>query len=236
MGSSSRLNTISSLLYSALDEEGEYLYEGEMSSYMRSYALDAAMDLRYLFQASPPTAEEIAYCVQVLSDPERIKRGGSKALLLTLRENSRPILDALANSSDPALRIFALETSSASTNPLFYSPLYTSIDLTRRLLEDPDENVRVVALSTEQQTIAHNAAYIKSSLQRGGGNPMLDFLSQILARLEDPSPRVREEAANVLLRCATAVGRETLDLLVARENNPAAREILANRRLPGSST
>jgi hypothetical protein len=57
VGSSNRLNTISSLLYSALDEEGEYLYEGEMSSYMRSYALDAAMDLRYLFQASPPTAE-----------------------------------------------------------------------------------------------------------------------------------------------------------------------------------
>ena len=36
MGSHNRLDTISHLLFSALDEEGEYPYEGEMSSYMRS--------------------------------------------------------------------------------------------------------------------------------------------------------------------------------------------------------
>jgi len=42
MASRNRLDTISSLLYSALDEEGEYLYEGEMSSYMRSYKEQSA--------------------------------------------------------------------------------------------------------------------------------------------------------------------------------------------------
>src|SRR3954469_14895523 len=152
MGTNTRLVTISYLLNTALDSEEEYLYEGEMSSYVRTYAGDAADELGSLFRASPPSTEELDLCVMALSDPQRIERGKSKELLLRLGERSRPILDALAGSPDPQLRIFALETGRASPSPLYFQPLYGSIELNRRLLDDPDENVRAVALSTAQQT------------------------------------------------------------------------------------
>ena len=232
MGSNNRLNTIRYLLDTALDSEEEYLYEGDMSSYARTYAGDAASELDWLFRGSPPTAEEIELCVKALSDPERIRRGRSKELLLRLRERSRPILDALGDSPDPRLRIFALETGRTSLNPYFPDPLYGYITLNRRLLEDPDESVRAAAISTAQPTIVHNAAYLQMSLQRGDRNPMLEFLSQILARLGDPSPRVSAEAANVVLRWADEVGEETLEMLLERENHTAGRAILAGKRAP----
>jgi hypothetical protein len=233
MGSDKRLNTIRYLLDTALDSEEEYLYEGEMSSYARTYAGDAASELDWSFRGSPPTAEEIDLCVKALSDPDRIRRGRSKELLLRLRERSRPILDALGDSPDPHLRIFALETARTSLNPYFPDPLYGHISLNRRLLDDPDESVRAAAISTAQPTIMHNAAYLQMSLQTGDTNPLLDFLSRILAGLHDPSHRVSAEAANVLLRWAAEVGEETLEMLLERENNPAARAILAGKRPPG---
>ena len=231
-----RLKEISNLLRTALDSEEEYVYHGEMSDYMRSYAADAAEELDWLFRGSAPTAAEIDLCVKALSDPERIKRGRSKELLLRLRERSRPILDALGNSPDPHLRIFALETGRTSLNPYFPDPLYGFISLNRRLLEDPDENVRLVAISTAQPTIVHNAAYLEYSLQRGDSNPLLDFLSQILARLSDPSPKVRAEAANILSRWADEVGEETKERFLKRENNAAARAILARMRTHSDPT
>ena len=239
MERNNRLNEISYLLNTALDSEEEYVYHGEMSDYMRSYASDAAEELDWLFRGSAPTEAEIALCVRALSDPDRIKRGRSKELLIRLRERSRPILDALGNSPNPHLRIFALETGRTSLNPYFPDPLYGYITLNRRLLDDPDESVRVVALSTAQPTIVHNAAYLEVSLQRGdsnASNPLLDFLSRILACLNDPSPRVSAEAANVLSRWAAEVGEETPEMLLARENNPAAREILARTKAPGDPT
>ena len=162
-----------------------------------------------------------------------MKRGRSKALLLRLRENSRPILDALAGSHDPQLRIFALETGRASLNPYFPDPLYGSIELNRRLLKDVDENVRAVALSTSLPTITHNARYLEASIERGDNNPLLGFLSEALALLDDPSPSVRAQAANMLVRWATRVSEKALETFLQRENNSTAREVLARARASG---
>src|SRR5689334_9287649 len=123
-----RLNTIGYLLDTALDSEEEYLYHGEMSDYMRTYAGDAADELDSLFRASAPSADEIDLCVKALSDPRRIERGRSKQLLLRLGHRSRPLLEGLARSSDPRVRIFALETGGTSVNPYFFSPLYGIIE------------------------------------------------------------------------------------------------------------
>ena len=219
MQPNNRLNTISYLLNTALDSEEEYVYHGEMSDYMRSYASDAAEELDWLFRASAPTTAEIELCVKALSDPERIRRGRSKELLIRLRERSRPLLEALADSPDPHLRIFALETGNTTLNPYFHNPLYGSIELDRRLLEDPDESVRVIALSSSQPTIVHNARYLEDSLRRGDSNPLLDFLCRIAARLADPSRLVRTEAASVLSHWAAEVGEETLEMLLEREKS-----------------
>jgi HEAT repeat protein len=233
MESNDRLNTIRYLLDTALDSEEEYVYHGEMADYMRSYAADAAEELDWLFRGSPPAAEEIDLCVKALSDPERIRRGRSKELLLRLRERSRPILDALANSPDPHLRIFALETGRTSLNPYFPDPLYGFISLNRQLLEDPDENVRAAALSTALDTMVHNAQYLEDSIRRGDSNPLLGFLSEALALLGDPSPEVQAEAANVLARWAAKVDREIVESFLGREDSLAAREILAKARATG---
>lgn len=232
-----RLSTISYLLDIALDSEEEYLYHGEMSDYMRTYAGDAADRLDSLFRPGGPTEPaEIDLCVQALSDPERLKRGRSKELLLGLRERSRPIIEALSNSPDPRLRIFALETGGTSVNPFFHSPLYGTIDINRKLLEDPDENVRAAALTTVHQTMVHNASYIESGIQRGVSLPLLDLLSQIASHLDDPSSQVRAEVENVLRCWALKVGRETVEMFLDRENNPAAREVLSKDRPPGDPT
>ena len=236
MDLNNRLKEISQLLSIALDSEEEYLYQGEMSDYMRSYAADAADDLDWLFRGTVPTEAEIDLCVKALSDAERIKRGRSKELLLRLRERSRPIIDALANSPDPHLRIFALETGGTSLNPYFPDPLYGYITLNRRLLEDPDERVRVVALSTAQPTMVHNAAYLEYSLQRDDSNPLLDFLCQIAARLDDPSAKVSAEAANLLSRWAAEVSEGTLEMFLERVNNDTARALFTGTRPPGDST
>jgi hypothetical protein len=236
MEPNNRLKEIGYLLATALDSDEEYVYQGEMSDYMRSYAADAASDLSWLFRGSPPTEAEIDLCVTALSDPERLKRGRSKELLLRLREVSRPLIDALADSPDPGLRIFALETGGTSLNPYFHDPLYGFISLNRRLLDDPDENVRLAALSTGLPVILHNAAYLEYSLQNGDINPMLDFLSRIVACLDDPSPPVSAEAANVLSRWAAEVGPATVEILLDREANPAARQILARVKASGNPT
>lgn len=212
----SRLRTISQLLDTALDSEEEYLYRGEMSDYMRSYASDAAEELKWMLRASGPTADEIAYCVEALSDPERIKRGRSKELLVRLRESSRPLIDALGDSPDPKLRIFALEAGNTSINPYFPDPLYSTIALNRRLLDDPDEGVRAAALSTIQRTIVHNAAYIKLCLQQGDSNSFTDLMFRICELRDDAAPAVQAEAANVVSQWANVVDGETLKLLLER--------------------
>lgn len=199
MNSDKRLPEIRNLLETALDCEEEYLYYGEMSNYMRSYATDAADALDSLFRPfGPIDAEVIDCCVEALSDPDRIKKGRSQKLLIQLRERSRPILDALANSIDPQLRIFALETANTSINPSYFSPLYGSINLQQRLLNDPDENVRIAAISASKQTIDRNAEYLQRSLQTEPDNPMSGLFYHLLARLNDSSAKVRSAAAKAL--------------------------------------
>jgi hypothetical protein len=232
-GSRSRLSTLGTLLSTALDSEEEYVYHGEMSDYMRSYAADAAAELNSLFRALAPSADEVQLCVQALSDPERVRRGRSRELLLRLREESRPIIDALSRSADPQVRIFALETGRTSLNPYFPDPLYGSIELNRQLLGDPDESVRAAAISTAQPTIAHNAAYLEVSLREGDSNPLLDFLYAVAARLDDPSLRVRAAAEKLLVSWAAEVGRETLERFAERADVPAALEVLTRASAPG---
>lgn len=189
------LSRIRSYLQTALDCEEEYLHEGEMSNYMRSYASDAVNELDNLFRPDGPFGAEIDCCVEALSAPDRIRNGRSKQLLIQLRENSRSILNALASSADPHLRIFALETANTSINPLYFSPLYGSINLERRLLNDPDETVRVAAISASKQTIDRNAGYLQTSLQNGTENPIVELFRQLLALLNDASAEVRAAAA-----------------------------------------
>jgi hypothetical protein len=178
-----------------------------MSDYMRSYAADAAAELNSLFRALAPSADEVQLCVQALSDPERVRRGRSRELLLRLREESRPIIDALSRSADPQVRIFALETGRTSLNPYFPDPLYGSIELNRQLLGDPDESVRAAAISTAQPAVA--------------------------ARLDDPSLRVRAAAEKLLVSWAAEVGRETLERFAERADVPAALEVLTRASAPG---
>ncbi len=200
MQDSVRLQTIRWLLETALDNEEEYLYQGEMSDYMRSYAADAVANLDTLFRSSPPTPAEIDCCTAALANPERIAQSRSKQLLLRLRESSRPLLDALSRSSDPQLRIFALETGSTSLlGQRSYMPLYGTIDMAWRLLDDPDEEVRLAAISATAQTIRHNRGDLQHSLQTGSDNPMVSLFYRLLARLDDPAARVRAAAAKALL-------------------------------------
>ena len=118
MSHGNRVPEIRRLLETALDCDEEYLYEGEMSSYARTYAGDAVSDLRMMFASLSPTAKEIAVCVAEISKPERIAIGKSKKVLLGLSDRSRPIIDALSHSSDARQRLFALEAGGQWTNSL----------------------------------------------------------------------------------------------------------------------
>lgn len=231
MDDTARLPMIRWLLETALDSEEEYLYQGEMSDYMRSYAADAIAELDDLFRASPPNPAEIACCVEALAEPGRIARGRSQQLLLWLRERSRPLLDALSRSDDPRLRIFALETGSTSLlGPRSYMPLYGTIDMKQRLLTDPDEAVRLAAIAVTKQTVEHNRDYLQRNLQRGSDIPMVGLFHQFLARLNDPSARVRAAAAKALGDWAAYAGYEVLAALLEHEEDPLAREALVRAK------
>ncbi|MBI4780821.1 MAG: HEAT repeat domain-containing protein [Oscillatoriophycideae cyanobacterium NC_groundwater_1537_Pr4_S-0.65um_50_18] len=219
------LARIRSYLKDALDCEEEYLYQGEMSNYMRSYASDAADQLNSIFRPDGPFGAEIDCCVEALSDPDRIRNGRSKQLLLQMRENSRPILNALANSADPQLRIFALETADTPTNPTYFSPL-GSFDLKQRLLNDPDEKVQIAAISASKQTIDYQAKYLQKSLQDGTENSLVELLRQLLTLLNDASANVRTAAAKALGVWAAHAGEEALDGLLEHEHDPEARKAL----------
>lgn len=225
--SDSRLHNIRSLLKTALDCEEEYLEEGAMGTYWpKSYATNAAEQLQSLFRPFGPTDADIIHCcIEMLSDPERIRKGSSQKFLLQLNELSRPILDALANSTDPQLRIFAIETASTSISRLYFNPL-GGIDL-ERLLNDQDENVRIAAILASKQTIDYNAKYLQNSLQSGSDNRMTDLLHQLLARLNDPSAKVRALAAKSLGVWASHADRQALDVFLERESDLEAREALA---------
>ncbi len=232
MNADQHLFEIRDLLATALDCEEEYLHYGEMSNYMKSYATDAANRLSSLFDPSGPTDAEVLHCcVAAISEPERIKQGRSQKLLLQLRERSGPILKTLADSTDPQLRIFALETASTSINPFYFNPLYGSTDLERRLLNDPDEDVRIAAISATKQTIEHNTKYICISLQNGCDSLMVELFRQLLTLLHDASARVRMAAAAALRSWASQVDQDALAALLEHENGSEVRQALAKAKL-----
>ena len=196
MRSGNRVPEIRRLLETALDNDEEYLYEGEMSSYPRWYASDAVSDLRTMFAAFAPTAEEIALCVTEISKPERIANGKSKRFLLALGDRSRPVLDALSESSDSQLRLFALEAGGQWTNSLYYSPVYSSVEMEIRLLEDPDEVVRLAAVQSASETLRHNAKSLGFLIEN---NEWFARLYKTLVELlDDASPEVRAAVAEAL--------------------------------------
>lgn len=234
MNKAARLNEVRRLLGIALDSNEETLYHGEMASYIRSEAVEAAGELARLFQVAPPSASEIECCVEALLDPARLHSGRSRTLLLQLGRQSWPILEALAASPDPQMRLFALETGRFSTDPFSFAPLYGTIKLNRLLLDDPHEQIRAAAISTWEASARHNAAYLRSALQKGNSNPLLELLVEILARLKDPADTVRTAAVALLNSWADLAGEDALDLLAERGNMPRARDLLARPRAGGN--
>jgi hypothetical protein len=229
MDPEARLRTIAWLLRTTLDDEEEYLYEGEMSSYMRSYAGDAAAELRSLFQQAGITSAEIAYCVAELSDTERIARGSSKRLLVRLGEESRPLLIALASANDARLRRFAIETAGHNTSQAHGyppRPLWRLIADVPDLLDDPDDDVRLAAASSSGWMWS-NSGFITQKAQADSDHIVIRLYRKFLALLDDPSPRVRAAAATALGSWAAEVTREALVARLEREDDPDVCQALA---------
>jgi hypothetical protein len=229
MDGEARLRTIAWSLYTALDNEEEYLYEGEMRSYVQSYASDAATELRRLFQQTGITATEIAYCVAALSDPERIARGSSKRLLAWLGEESRPLLVALANANDARLRLFAIETASHNTSQAYHyrpRPLCRLIADAPHLLDDPDDDVRLAAASSSEWMWS-NIGFIKQRAQEDSDHIVIQLYKKFLTLLDDPWAKVRAAAAQALGSWAAEVARDALAARLEREDDANVRHALA---------
>jgi hypothetical protein len=229
MDHEARLRTIAWLLHTALDSEEEYLYDGEMSSYIRSYASEAAAELQRLFQQTGITPTEIANCVAELSDSERIARGGSKRLLVRLGEESRPLLIALANGNDARLRLFAIETASHNTSQAHNyrpRPLWRLISDVPHLLDDPDDDVRLAAASSSEWMWS-NVGFIKKRAQEDSDHIVIQLYKKFLTLLDDPAAKVRGAAANALGSWAAEVARDALVARLEREDDPSVRHALA---------
>ena len=140
------LEAIARTLATALDDEREYLPEGEFTSYMRSYASDAAFELRSILQGTVPSEEELALCLGEICDERRMANGRSTQLLTALGDQARPLIEALARSDDASLRLFAVEVAGSGAEARFnYNPLCTLVGYVPELLDDSDETVRVAA-------------------------------------------------------------------------------------------
>jgi hypothetical protein len=193
-----RVPEIRRLLETALDCDEEYLYEGEMSCYARTYAGDAVSDLRTMFASAAPTPEEIAVCVAEISKPERIANGRSKRVLLNLSDQSRSILDALSRSDDARLRLFALEAGGQWTNRLYFSPIYPSVDMKIRLLEDENDEVRFAAVLAAGETLFHNMKSLGWMIEKESEHWFVALYKKFFELLGDASPKIRAAAAEAL--------------------------------------
>jgi hypothetical protein len=221
-----RVPEIRRLLETALDCDEEYLYEGEMSYYARTYAGDAVSQLRMMFASSAPTPEEINACVAEFADAERMANGKSQMVLLNLSDKSRPILDALSRSNEARLRLLALEAGGQWTNYLYYSPLYPSVDMKIRLLEDPDEEVRLAAVLAAGETMRHNMKSLGWMIEKNREHWFVELYKTFFELLDDPSPRIRAAAAEALSQWAAANSRAALIERLEKESAPAVRKIL----------
>ena len=222
-----RVPEIRRLLETALDCDEEYIYEGERSYYARTYAGDAVSDLRMMFASSAPKSEEIAVCVAEISKAERIANGKSKRVLLNLSNQSRLILDALSRSNEARLRLFALEAGGQWTNHLYYSPLYPSVDMKIRLLEDENDEVRLAAVLAAGETMLYNMKSLGWMIERDNDHWFVKLYKTFFELLADPSPEIRGAAAQALGEWAAEDARDALRIRLAREDRPEVRVILA---------
>lgn len=223
-----RHKLISRLLHTALDSEEEYLYEGEMSSYVQSYAGDAAKELSELIRQSALTPTEIAYCVAEISDPERMARGSSKKLLVRLRDESRPLLSALATADEARLRLFAIETAHHNISQAYGyrpKPLARLIANVPQLLDDPDDEVRLAAASSSGWMWS-NVGFIEARAHTDSDHIVMRLYRKFLALLDDPSVKVRVAAATALGDWAPKAARQALLTRLERENDPDVRQAL----------
>lgn len=231
MDADSRLREIRLLLQTALDDEEEYLYQGEMSAYIRSYAGDAASELRTLFERSAPSAAEVALCAAALAEPQRIANGRSKRLLAWLGEQSRPVLSALAQTDDPQLRLFAIEAASQSKGQAHlhgYRPhvLCHLIAFVPELLDDPNDDVRAAAVASSSWMWS-NTSFIEQRAQQQSDQIVIRIYHKMLALLDDPAAKVRAAAASALGDWAAKLAQPALAQRLTHEHDPNVRAALS---------
>lgn len=226
-----RLREIRRLLETALDNQEEYLYQGEMSEYMRSYAGDAARELQTLFQRASPSPSELELCVAALSQPQRIADGRSKRLLLRLHEQSHPLLSALAKADDPQLRLFAIEAASQTIGqahlhgykPLVLCPL---IALVPELLDDTNDELRAAAVASSSWMWS-NTAFIEQRAHQQSDQIVIRIYRKILSLLDDPAAKVRAASATALGDWAAKLAQPALAQLLVHEDDPSVRAALS---------
>jgi HEAT repeat protein len=200
-----------------------------MSSYVQSYAGDAAAELAQFIRQSGLTPDEIAYCVAELSDAARLARGVSKQLLVRLRDESQPLLRALATANEARLRLFAIETANHNTSQAYGyrpKPLARLIADVPQLLDDLDEDVRLAAASSSGWMWS-NVGFIEAKVHQESEHIVLRLYRKFLALLDDPSAKVRMAAAIALGDWASKVARQSLLSRLEREADPSVREALA---------
>lgn len=190
------------LLDTALDSTEEYIYEGEMCFYPRRYADDACSRIDMMLRTSEPDEAEMALIINKLLEPGRLARGASFELLIGLRENSGSILRALSENADKDIRLFALKACKASLPGHYYRPLYGTIDIERRLLDDPEVEVRLAAVEASIDTLRRNSEYLAKHIESGSTVPMVELFNAVSGKLDDPSPRIRDVVKDAIAELA----------------------------------
>jgi hypothetical protein len=226
MNSTARFDEIARLLRTALDDDEEYLYEGEMSNYARSYAVDAGGELRDLIEREPLAADELAYCAAELTVPRRLSESRSARVLELLDEQNRSLFGALARSADPQVRLWAVET--AARHGVVYhrlKPLCRIIAEEPGLLSDPDEKVRLAAVAGSGW-MRLNRFFLERVHESDLEHVVVRIYRGVIARLDDSSPAVRAAAAAALGAWAPEIARGALVSRLARETEPVVRAAL----------
>lgn len=189
---------LSQHLDTALDSTEEYIHEGEMCFYPRRYADDACSRIDMMLRTAEPDEDEMSLIIEKLLVPDRLARGSSLELLVGLRERSGPILRALAENADKDVRLFALKACRASLPGHSYRPLYGAIDIERRLLDDPDPEVRAAAVEASIETLQRNAEYVRKQIEIGSDVPLVELFDAVSGMVNDPLLQIRELVKDAL--------------------------------------